>query len=147
MIRFLFCILSVYAAYLLGTKRRKSARTEAQEEHAHTQINFNNVMECIDTLAILKNKLLNVENMITDIESCSPAERLTNIQISSVSSGASAELLVNNSSSELLCMLYAEREKLRSSIVRTAAGILSIRRYGNGYGNDNKINGGAAENE
>lgn len=131
---FFVLLLLVSGSYWYRMKRRSHVTSKPQEPKKTIRINFNKVSESIDKLVMLKTKLSSIENMITDIESCDPAERCTAVRVSS-GTGYVAELLANSSSTELLRLLYSERDRLRSSIIQTAVEMLE-RNDGKRYGND-----------
>lgn len=115
---FIACLVIVAAAsmykkiHTCGNKKNKTA----PEKHL---ISFNEIELLIDELSELKEQLNEIENMITDIESCNPDERATTFKIIMPSNCRSIELLANNHSEYVLKLLYSERNKCRSSIVKT----------------------------
>lgn len=80
-------------------------------------IDFAETKKHIDNLNILKDRLEQVENMITDIECCSPGQHQTFITVASGT--REIELHIdgeNQTTQNLLKALYAERKKLRTSL-------------------------------
>lgn len=80
-------------------------------------IDFAETKKHIDNLNLLKDRLEQVENMITDIECCSPEQHQTFITV--VSGTREVELHIdgeNQTTQNLLKTLYAERKKLRTSL-------------------------------
>lgn len=80
-------------------------------------IDFAETKKHIDNLNILKDRLEQVENMITDIECCSPEKHQTFITVASGT--REVELHIdgeNQTTQNLLKTLYAERKKLRTSL-------------------------------
>ena len=65
----------------------------------------------------MKKQLLEIENMITEIESAEPDERQIALNLLMPTADTRYNFLVNNQSEAVLELLYAERKKLRFSIV------------------------------
>ena len=80
-------------------------------------IDFMDLTEKIDSLSDLKEQLLEIENMITEIESAEQNERQIALNLSMPTVDTKYNFLVNNQSEAVLELLYAERKKLRFSIV------------------------------
>ena len=80
-------------------------------------IDFMDLTEKIDSLSDLKERLLEIENMITEIESAEQNERKIALNLSMPTADNQYSFLVNNSCNAVLELLYSERKKLRSSIV------------------------------
>lgn len=80
-------------------------------------IDFMDLTEKIDSLSDLKEQLLEIENMITEIESAEQNERQIALNLSMPTADNQYSFLVNNSCNAVLELLYSERKKLRSSIV------------------------------
>ena len=80
-------------------------------------IDFMDLTEKIDFLSDLKDQLLEIENMITEIESAEQNERQIALNLSMPTADNQYSFLVNNSCNAVLELLYSERKKLRSSIV------------------------------
>ena len=80
-------------------------------------IDFMDLTEKIDSLSDLKEQLLEIENMITEIESAEQNERQIALNLSMPTADNQYSFLVNNSCNAVLELLYSERKKLRSSII------------------------------
>ena len=80
-------------------------------------IDFVDLTEKIDSLSDLKEQLLEIENMITEIESAEQNERQIALNLSMPTADNQYIFLVNNSCNAVLELLYSERKKLRSSII------------------------------
>lgn len=113
---FIACLLIVAAAYIY--KKLHTGGNAPEEAPAAHPVSFHEIECLIDELAQLKEHLEEIENMITDIESCEPSERATAFTISMPANNRSAVFLANRSSESILNLLYSERHRLRSSIVQ-----------------------------
>ena len=80
-------------------------------------IDFDELTERIEALSDLKEQLYDVENMITEIETAEQGERGIALNLSMPTADTKYNFLVNNQSEAVLELLYAERRKLRFSIV------------------------------
>ena len=80
-------------------------------------IDFMDLTEKIDSLSDLKEQLLEIENMITEIESAEQNERQIALNLSMPTADNQYSFLVNNRCNAVLELLYSERKKLRSSII------------------------------
>lgn len=80
-------------------------------------INFDELTEKIEALSDLKEQLYDVENMITEIEAAEQGERGIALNLTMPTADTKYNFLVNNQSEAVLELLYAERKKLRFSIV------------------------------
>lgn len=80
-------------------------------------INFDDLTEKISLLSDQKDRLYEVENMITEIETAEHRERGIALNLSMPTADSKYNFLVNNQSEAVLDLLYEERQKLRSSIV------------------------------
>ena len=80
-------------------------------------VDFDELTEKIEALSDLKEQLLEIENMITEIESAEQNERQIALNLSMPTVDTKYNFLVNNQSEAVLELLYAERKKLRFSIV------------------------------
>lgn len=108
------CLLIVASAYIY--KRLHSCGTAEALKHKGYTVNFNQINNSLDSLLFLKEKLSDVENMITDIEKCQRGESAVGLNITAC--GRSVDLVVNNGNEDILKALYSERLVLRSSIVK-----------------------------
>ena len=86
-------------------------------------IDFDELTERIKSLSDLKEQLYDVENMITEIEASEQGERAVAFNITMPTADTKYNFLVNNQSEAVLELLYAERRKLRSSIVENLSKI------------------------
>ena len=90
---------------------------KSSEDTGDRDIDFLKAKKHIEKLNALENRLEQVENLITDIECCSPEKHQAFIHI--VSGTREIELHIdgeNQTTQNLLQTLYAEREKLRTSL-------------------------------
>ena len=70
----------------------------------------------IDTLTALKRNLNDIEQMITDVQICTPSERATAFKLYMHTNNTAVDILADNASENVLALLFAERQKLRSSL-------------------------------
>lgn len=90
---------------------------KSSEDTDDRDIDFAEAKKHIEKLNALESRLEQVENLITDIECCSPEQHQTFITV--VSGAREIQLHVdgeNQTTQNLLKTLYAEREKLRTSL-------------------------------
>lgn len=90
---------------------------KSSEDTGDRDIDFSEAKKHIEKLTALESRLEQVENLITDIECCSPEQHQAFIHI--VSGTREIELHIdgeNQTTQNLLKTLYAEREKLRTSL-------------------------------
>ena len=90
---------------------------KSSEDTGDRDIDFAEAKKHIEKLTALESRLEQVENLITDIECCSPEQHQAFIHI--VSGTREIELHIdgeNQTTQNLLQTLYAEREKLRTSL-------------------------------
>jgi len=87
------------------------------ERISEGDINFDDLTEKISLLSDQKDRLYEVENMITEIETAEHRERGIALNLSMPTADSKYNFLVNNQSEAVLDLLYEERQKLRSSIV------------------------------
>ncbi|MDD6827396.1 MAG: hypothetical protein PUE12_15085 [Oscillospiraceae bacterium] len=80
-------------------------------------IDFDELTERIEALSDLKEQLYDVENMITEIEAAEQGERGIVLNLTMPTVDTKYNFLVNNQSEAVLELIYAERKKLRFSIV------------------------------
>ena len=95
----------------------------------------------LDYINELKDKIQNIENIITEIELCNPDERATAINILMPTNNSGIQIVANNSSAAILDLLYTERQTLRSSLVNEIKN-LKYRCNGNDNGNIENLNRG-----
>lgn len=110
--KILIIIFYIAVFTLLISKFGKSDDTPDRNE-----IDFAETKKHIEKLNALESRLEQVENMITDIECCSPEKHQAFIHI--VSGTREFELHIdgeNQTTQNLLKTLYAERKKLRTSL-------------------------------
>ena len=79
-------------------------------------IRYVNVEEHIDKLTALKDNLNAVEQMITDVQICTPHERATAFKLFMHTNNTAVNILADNASENILALLEEERRKLRSSL-------------------------------
>ena len=96
---------------------KNSNTTDTPVKVNTVDIDFMDLTEKIDSLSELKEQLLEIENMITEIESAEQNERQIALNLSMPTVDTKYNFLVNNQSEAVLELLYAERKKLRFSIV------------------------------
>ena len=70
----------------------------------------------IDNLTALKRNLNDIEQMITDVQICTPSERATAFKLYMHTNHTSVDILADSASENVLALLFAERQKLRSSL-------------------------------
>ena len=70
----------------------------------------------IDTLTALKRNLNDIEQMITDVQICTPSERATAFKLYMHTNNTAVDILADSASENVLALLFAERQKLRSSL-------------------------------
>ena len=103
--------VAVFAFMVYKSSGKSSEDTDGRD------IDFAETKKHIEKLNALENRLEQVENLITDIECCSPEKHQAFIHI--VSGTREIELHIdgeNQTTQNLLKTLYAEREKLRTSL-------------------------------
>lgn len=102
-------------AFVIHKGSENSAKKEDTPDR--NDIDFAETKKHIEKLNALESRLEQVENLITDIECCSPEKHQAFIHI--VSGTREIELHIdgeNQTTQNLLQTLYAEREKLRTSL-------------------------------
>ena len=102
---------AVFAFMIYKSSGKSSEDTDGRD------IDFAKAKKHIEKLTALESRLEQVENLITDIECCSPEQHQAFIHI--VSGTREIELHIdgeNQTTQNLLKTLYAEREKLRTSL-------------------------------
>ena len=87
----------------------------------------------IDNLTALKRNLNDIEQMITDVQICTPHERSTAFKLYMHTNNTAVDILADSASENVLALLFAERQKLRSSLSREVKKI-----YNTCHGNVNK---------
>lgn len=95
--------------------------------------------EHITTISELKENLHNVEQMITDVQICTPNERATAFKLYMHTNHTAVNILADNASENVLALLEEERRKLRSALYHEVKK-LSYRCNENCNGNDNFFN-------
>src|SRR5574344_2984176 len=90
--------------------------TQSKSTDEQPDLDFVTISTQLDYINELKDNIQNIENMITEIEICEPAERATSINISMPTNNSGIQIIANNSSDEILDLLHKERKKLRSSL-------------------------------
>ena len=110
-------LLAVFYIAVFAFAIHKGFRKSDDNSSDRKNIDFAEAKKHIDNLNLLKDRLEQVENMITDIECCSPEQHQTFITV--VSGTREVELHIdgeNQTTQNLLKTLYAERKKLRTSL-------------------------------
>ncbi len=79
-------------------------------------IQYIEVEDHIDNLTALKRNLNDIEQMITDVQICTPHERATAFKLYMHTNHTSVDILADSASENVLALLFAERQKLRSSL-------------------------------
>lgn len=95
--------------------------------------------EHIETLSELKKNLNDVEQMITDVQICTPRERATAFKLYMHTNNTAVNIIADNASENILALLEDERRKLRSALYHEVKK-LSYRCNENCNGNDNFFN-------
>ncbi len=95
--------------------------------------------EHIETLSELKKNLNDVEQMITDVQICTPHERATAFKLYMHTNNTAVNILADNASENILALLEDERRKLRSALYHEVKN-LSYRCNLNSNANDNFFN-------
>ena len=102
-------------------------------------IRYVNVEEHIDKLTALKDNLNAVEQMITDVQICTPHERATAFKLFMHTNNTAVNILADNASENILVLLEDERRKLRSALYHEVKK-LSYRCNFDSNANDNFFN-------
>ena len=79
-------------------------------------IQYIEVEDHIDNLTALKRNLNDIEQMITDVQICTPSERATAFKLYMHTNNTAVDILADSASENVLALLFAERQKLRSSL-------------------------------
>ncbi len=79
-------------------------------------IQYIEVEDHIDKLTALKRNLNDIEQMITDVQICTPSERATAFKLYMHTNNTAVDILADSASENVLALLFAERQKLRSSL-------------------------------
>lgn len=95
--------------------------------------------EHIETLSELKKNLNDVEQMITDVQICTPRERATAFKLYMHTNNTAVNIIADNASENILALLEDERRKLRSALYHEVKN-LSYRCNLNSNANDNFFN-------
>ncbi len=74
------------------------------------------ISEHIDMLSTLKNNLNDIEQMITDLQICTPRESATAFKLYMHTNNTSVDILADSASENILALLEEERKKLRSTL-------------------------------
>ncbi len=114
---------------------------QTKSTNQHSDVDFVAVATQLDYINELKDKIQNIENIITEIELCNPDERATAINILMPTNNSGIQIVANNSSAAILDLLYTERQTLRSSLVNEIKN-LKYRCNGNDNGNIENLNRG-----
>ena len=133
------CFILVFKAIARDTH---SVQSKSADEHS--DIDFITISTQLDYINELKDKIQNIENMITEIEICQPEERATAINISMPTNNAGIQIIANNSSDDILDLLHKERQRLRFSLADEIKN-LQYRCNGNDNGNIEDLNRGGTK--
>jgi paraquat-inducible protein B len=95
--------------------------------------------EHIETLSELKKNLNDVEQMITDVQICTPRERATAFKLYMHTNNTAVNIIADNASENILVLLEDERRKLRSALYHEVKK-LSYRCNFDSNANDNFFN-------
>ncbi len=95
--------------------------------------------EHIETLSELKKNLNDVEQMITDVQICTPHERATAFKLYMHTNNTAVNIIADNASENILVLLEDERRKLRSALYHEVKK-LSYRCNFDSNANDNFFN-------
>ena len=95
--------------------------------------------EHIETLSELKKNLNDVEQMITDVQICTPRERATAFKLYMHTNNTAVNIIADNASENVLALLEDERRKLRSALYHEVKK-LSYRCNFDSNANDNFFN-------
>jgi hypothetical protein len=98
----------------------------------------------IDNLTALKRNLNDIEQMITDVQICTPHERATAFKLYMHTNNTAVDILADSASENVLALLFAERQKLRSSLSREVKKIHNTC-HGNVNKNDKIFSKGSVE--
>ncbi len=105
------CFILVFKAIARDTHSVQNRSTADQSD-----IDFVKISTQLDYINELKDKIQNIENMITEIEICQPEERATAINISMPTNNTGIQIIDNKSSDDILDLLHKERKRLRFSL-------------------------------
>ena len=133
------CFILVFKAIARDTYSVQSKSADEQSD-----IDFITISTQLDYINDLKDKIQNIENMITEIEICQPEERATAINISMPTNNAGIQIIANNSSDDILDLLHKERQRLRFSLADEIKN-LQYRCNGNDNGNIEDLNRGGTK--
>ena len=133
------CFILVFKAIARDTHSVQSKSADEQSD-----IDFITISTQLDYINDLKDKIQNIEDMITEIEICQPEERATAINISMPTNNAGIQIIANNSSDDILDLLHKERQRLRFSLADEIKN-LQYRCNGNDNGNIEDLNRGGTK--
>ena len=97
------------------------------------------IEDYIDNLTALKRNLNDIEQMITDVQICTPSERATAFRLYMHTNNTAVNILADNASENILALLEDERRKLRSALYHEVKK-LSYRCNFDSNANDNFFN-------
>lgn len=107
-------LLAIFYIVIFAFTIKKFSKSDTPDGN---NLNSAETKRCIERLNVLEERLEQVENIITDIECCSPNEHQTFITV--ISGTREIELHIdgeNQTTKNLLETLYAERRNLRTSL-------------------------------
>lgn len=137
MIIFIITLYIAFGAWLV--KHRHPPEPEAHSEPP--EVNFSETAERVEQLHRTVERLRTVEELITDLEICTPNEYEKPISIEWVSAAGNTrryDLWIDGraNSERMLLVAYAERERLRTSLLAQVDGLKAGgRSYANSYAN------------
>ena len=145
MTTFISALLSL-GCFILVVKaiERDTYSVQSKSADEQSDIDFITISTQLDYINELKDKIQNIENMITEIEICQPEERATAINISMPTNNAGIQIIANNSSDDILDLLHKERQRLRFSLADEIKN-LQYRCNGNDNGNIEDLNRGGTK--
>ena len=129
----LFCLL-VVLIFVLFFHKQISKIIKKDENIPYVALH-----EHIETLSELKKNLNDVEQMITDVQICTPRERATAFKLYMHSNNSAVNIIADNASENILVLLEDERKKLRSALYHEVKK-LSYRCNFDSNANDNFFN-------
>jgi len=109
----LLCIAYIIIVFVIFYK---TFRRNNKYEKNIDKLRFMAISEHIDTLSELKNHLNDIEQMITDVQICTPSERATAFKLYMHTNNTAVNIIANNASDNILALLEDERIKLRSTL-------------------------------
>lgn len=103
---------------------RVTPKEDDEASEREQTISYNTIEEYINSLNQLKERLDTIEQMITDIEVCSPDDEIKSVKVSVPNNQGnynSYNFIVDgedDTTSDILNMLYSERQMLRTALCK-----------------------------